>query len=244
MKKRSILTGVVLVCLSLQLLSQHRDIVVLKTGSEIEGEIIELKTDVSVTISDRCGNRWVFPMDEVDHISKTTGDTGKILPSEYHKGWNVHTTAGFLAGSRDNEHVAPFSILVGSGYRNDFGLYTGLSAGMEFLRVNHLPLLLELEYDLFSTGIRSSLLFRGGYFMPLKGRKSIDYVEYTYSGGWGAAAGMSLKLASGGNHKWYINILYRFMKNRYTEKFDYNDEKFRYTDLYRRLEIRMGIFLD
>ncbi|SRR6056297_1837068 len=244
MKKRSIWTGMVLVCLSLQLFSQQNDKVVLKSGSEIKGEIVELKTDVSVTISDRCGNRWVFPMEEVDYISKTARDHGKILLYDYHNGWNLHTTVGFLAGSRDNEHVAPFSILVGSGYRNNFGLYTGLSAGMEFLRVNHLPLLLELEYDLFSSGIRPSLLFRGGYFMPLKSSNSFDYVEYIYKGGWGATAGLGLKLASGGSHEWYVNILYRYMKNQYTEKFDYNDDKYQYTDLYRRLEIRMGIFLD
>ena len=222
---------------------QTVDVVTLQTGTEIRGQLLKVEPRGVLKIRDKCENTWVFNMDEVARIIKDTLIHSKHTASLRTPGWTSTTTFGFLAGSVNNEQVAPFSLLASAGYQNRHGIYTGLSTGMEFLKVNHMPVVADIHYDLLGTEVVLQLLARGGYYLPLHRKESLDYGTYQYSGGWGGSCGIGLKFKGGHSYAWYLNLLYRYMRNSYSERYDHHLSAYEYTDIYRRMEIRMGIMI-
>jgi len=59
-----------------------------------------------------------------------------------------------------------------------------------------------------------------------------------------AGVGAGLKLRSRENFAWDIGLFYRYMHTSCTETRDWNGQEYDYTDIYNRIEIRLGIFID
>lgn len=226
-----------------QLYGQKADQVMLKSGSVIRGEIIGMVPDGNVTIDDFAGNTWVFPMGDIEEIRKdelvtTEQSTG------FGQGWVNMTTIGFLAGSGNSMQVAPFTFQNSLGFRQSNGLYTGLVAGIEFLNINHIPLMADIQYTLRNSEVSPVAILRGGYMLPGKWSDDNYGNELSYQGGPAASFGVGLKIRSKESFAWDISVLYRYMQIRYSENNEWNDSEYTYTDIYNRLELRIGFYLD
>lgn len=225
---------------------QDVDHIYLKTGSVVKGRILEIQPDQHVKIEDGCGNVWSYTMDEVDRITSEPfpagGEKGKTFP--FHSGFVNMTSLGFLVGSHTNAQVAPFSLLMVNGWRNSFGLFTGAGAGVEFLSTNYMPLFLDVRYDLVKNDVVPYLMAKAGYSVPLSSAYSEYDVEYEYSGGKLAGFGAGLKFRTREHFAWDISLLYRYQKTSYLERYGWNEQENKYSDVYNRIEIRLGFYMD
>jgi hypothetical protein len=154
------------------------------------------------------------------------------------------TSIGFLAGSPYNTQVAPLSLQMINGWRNPLGIFTGLGIGVEFLNANYIPIFVDLRYDLFGTDVVPYLVTRGGYAFPLSSDREEYDITYTYSGGAMFGAGFGLKIKSRDHFAWDVGILYRYQKTAYQELYEWNNQEYNYTDVYNRIEIRIGFYID
>jgi len=53
-----------------------------------------------------------------------------------------------------------------------------------------------------------------------------------------------LKIRTRASFAWDVSLLYRHMRISYTEEYDYNPVDYTNLDVYNRLEIRLGFYLD
>lgn len=227
--------------------AQEVDHVYLKSGSVIRGKILEIEPENHVKIQDLCGNIWFY---QIDQVKKVTSEPYlsdlKFRRSslEFEPGFVNMTSIGFLAGSPQNAQVAPLSLQMVNGWRNSLGIFTGLGIGVEFLNTNYLPLFFDLRYDLFGTDVVPYLLARGGYGLPLSSDREEYDITYSYTGGPLMAAGVGLKIKSRNHFAWDVGIMYRYQKTAYREIYEWNNQEYNYSDVYNRIEIRIGFYID
>jgi hypothetical protein len=231
---------------SSSLLAQEVDHVYLKSGSVIRGNIIEIEPVDHVKIQDLCGNIWYYSISQVEKITcepyQLPGT--KRTTVGFGSGFVNLTSIGFLAGSPSNMQAAPFTILMINGWRNSFGLFTGAGAGIEFLTTSYLPLFLDVRYDLSRGDVVPYIVAKGGYSLPLaRDHSEYDY-DYAYFGGPLAGAGIGLKLRTRSHCAWDSELMYRYQKTAYSERYEWNGQEYRYTDIYNRLEVRLGFYID
>lgn len=239
---KKIIFTVTALLIGMNLLAQKTDLVKLKNGSVIRGNIVSIVPDGNVTINDNAGNTWVFRMTEISSIEETEDANPNSL-SAFSPGWVSLTSIGFLAGSQSSSYIAPFSIQTSAGYRNSAGIYTGLLTGLEFINVTYIPIMVDLQYSLRQGRVMPVVIARGGYVVPSDTEDQIYGTTYNYSGGITGAVGIGLKVRSEDIFAWEISALYRYMQINYTEEYEWQTYNNTYKDIYNRMELRLGIYL-
>ena len=104
--------------------------------------------------------------------------------------------------------------------------------------------MIDLQYALRNSDVMPVIIARGGYAIPSKMNKEYYGTDYSYSGGVTGAIGMGLKIRTRSNFAWDISLLYRYMQINYSEENDWQNYPVTYTDIYNRLEFRLGFYLD
>jgi len=224
-------------------IAQKTDEVRLKSGSVIRGSIIEIIPEGKVTINDISGNTWVFNMNEIERIGQVETPP-RSSREQFGTGLVNMTTIGFLAGSNTSTQVAPFSLISSFGYKNSLGIYTGFASGLEFLNINHIPVFLDLQYFTREGEVSTVFIFRGGYALPTKGESENYGSMISYKGGISGSVGVGLKIRSKENFAWDVSVHYRYMRIKYSEYNNWSTQDYNYTDIYNRLELRLGFYLD
>jgi hypothetical protein len=241
-------------CLSLLLIfaaltntnAQETDHVYLKSGSVIRGQILEIEPVDHVKIQDLCGNIWYYKISEVEKITSEPYEAPSFSKNRdgFFPGYVNMTSMGFLAGSSNNAQVAPFSLLMVNGWRSPHGFFVGAGLGIEFLNTNYFPVFLDLRYDLIGKDVVPYLVAKGGYSFPMSSGYSENDLEYTYQGGSLAALGVGLKIRTREHFAWDIELMYRYQKTSRSEHYGWNNQEYLYTDIYNRIEIRLGFYID
>jgi len=228
------------------LLGQDLDHIYLKSGSVIRGQILEIEPADHVKVQDMCGNIWYYKITDVEKI---TSEPFELHTSSSRKGGFVSgfvnmTSMGFLAGSSNNQQLAPFSLVMVNGWRNEAGLFLGAGVGIEFLSTTYLPLFLDMRYDISGKDVVPYLLMKGGYSIPMtQGYAEYD-VEYAYQGGPLVAGGVGLKIRTREHFAWDIELMYRYQQTSSSERYGWNSQEYQYDDIYNRIEIRLGFYID
>jgi len=229
------------------LLGQDTDHVYLKSGSVIRGNILEIEPVDHVKIEDLCGNIWYYKITEVEKITKEPFESNKRRDQKslgFNAGFANMTSIGFLVGSSYNSQVAPFSLLMVNGYRLPSGFFAGIGTGVEFFSSAYMPFFLDLRYDLVGTDVVPYVLTKGGWGVPLSSDRSDYNASYEYSGGPLFGAGVGLKIRTRNHFAWDIELLYRYQETSYKEIYEYNNQDYEYTDIFNRIEIRLGFYID
>lgn len=241
------LTLLLITILSSVALAQEVDHVYLKSESVIRGKILEIEPADHVKIQDLCGNVWYYQIGDVEKITSEPFESRKNSVPEtlgFGVGFVNMTSMGFMVGSSSNEQRAPLSLLMVNGYRTPKGLFAGVGTGIEFFSTNYLPLFLDLRGDLLGTDVVPYVMIRGGYGMPLSADRTEYNTTYDYSGGFLFGAGIGLKIRTRDHFAWDVELLYRYQETSYTEKYDYNNQEYEYSDIFNRIEIRLGFYID
>ena len=229
--------------LPVSLLAQKVDQVTLNNGTTIRGNITAMVPGGNVTIDDLAGNTWVFAMEEVEKVDEVDSFKSNKTAT-FDPGLVNITSIGFLAGAQSSQQIAPFSLQSSFGFKMKSGVYAGALTGMEFLNINHLPLMLDLQYFLRISDVSPVIILRGGYVLPTKFEDEVYDTDYSYSGGIAGSLGVGIKIRTRANFAWDMSLLYRYMETSYTETYGWNDYTNTYRDVYNRLELRVGFYLD
>ncbi|MDF1574386.1 MAG: hypothetical protein P1P86_04245 [Bacteroidales bacterium] len=233
--------------LSPWLLAQDTDHVYLKSGSVIRGKITEIDPVNHVKIEDLCGNLWYYQISDVEKISSEPFESALRKaqgPVGFDAGFVNMTSIGFLAGSSHNSQAAPFSLLMVNGYLAPNGLFAGIGTGVEFLSTTYVPLYFDARYELPGTELVPYLMAKGGYALPLSSGRSEYDIVYEYSGGPLLGVGLGLKIRTRTHFAWDMELLYRYQETSYKEIYDWNNQEYDYTDIFNRIEIRLGFYID
>jgi hypothetical protein len=236
-----------MIFLSSPLKAQETDHVYLKSGSVIRGNILEIEPVDHVKIEDMCGNIWYYKITEVEKITSEPFESKKQAAQKtmgFDAGFVNMTSIGFLVGSSFNSQVAPFSLLMVNGYRTPVGLFAGFGTGIEFLSTSYMPLFLDLRYDLIGRDVVPYVVAKGGWGMPLSSDRSEYDYTYEYSGGPLFGVGVGLKIRTRNHFAWDIEVMYRYQETSYSEIYDWNNQEYDYTDIFNRIEIRLGFYID
>ncbi len=228
-------------------MAQDTDHVYLKSGSVIRGKILEIVPVDHVKIEDMCGNIWFYKITEVEKITSEPFESDKRRDQKaigFDEGFVNMTSIGFLVGSSYNAQVAPLSLLMVNGYRMPNGFFAGIGTGIEFFSSSYMPFFLDLRYDLIGTDVVPYVIAKGGWGVPLSSDRTEYDINYEYSGGPLFGAGIGLKIRTRNHFAWDIELLYRYQETSYNEIYEWNNQEYDYTDIFNRIEIRLGFYID
>ena len=225
-----------------------KDILYLKNGSLINGQIIELLPSGIVKIKTRDNSLWVFESSQIDSI----GRNRKIL-NQIHNGFFNITEAGVLTGNSGNSYKSPFTLINISGWQLKDRFSVGAGAGVEFFSETYLPVVADLRYYLKRQGLNPYLGLQGGYSFsldkpqriyadPLINSSPSYYLTNNPAmkarGGFLFNPSIGICSSLGGNLTLTLSAGYRIMRHRYTRTDDYN------IDIdYNRLSIKIGLLI-
>lgn len=222
-----------------------RDVIYLKNGSIINGQIISSLPSGQVKLKTKDNSLWVFESSQIDSIGKTSKGI-----QQFHTGYFNITEAGVLTGNSDNKYKSPFTLMniVGWQYKNRFTV--GAGAGVEFFSETYLPVVADFRYYLNRQGVSPFFGIQGGYSFALD-KPDKQYVYQTMNI-WPGPSGNILELkAQGGlllnpmvgistslnqNLALNISVGYRMMRHRYCREDNY------LIDIdYNRLSVKIGL---
>ena len=233
---------------------RNRDVVYLKNGSIIKGQIL---TDLQgfknleglVKIRTKDNSLWVFKAVEIDRISRSHSDKPGRSDTLVHKGYFNLTEAGILAGNSKNEYEGPFSLMNISGWKFKNNFSVGIGTGIEMMSETYLPVVADIRYNLKKHGASPFFGVQGGYTFALD-KPDPQYV-YTTTGIWrGSGSTMDMKARGGFLLNPSVGLItpinesmaltfsagYRIMRHRYQREDNYNIDMD-----YNRLSVKIGL---
>lgn len=255
MEKSVIVFVALLFCIPLAHAQKGKtDVIYLKNGSIINGQIISLLPTGQVKIKTRDHSLWVFESAGIDSISKGTRHLSTGQPvSQLHPGYFNLTEAGFLTGNSGNNITSPFSIINISGWHFSNRLAAGIGTGVEFLNETYLPVVSDIRYTIKREGVDPFFGIQGGYSFALdKPDKIYSDPMFTSAAGYYLNSNLEMKARGGfllnpfigiitplgGNLALTISAGYRMMRHRYTRADDFK------IDIdYNRLSLKFGLII-
>ncbi|MCX6237672.1 MAG: hypothetical protein NTY07_08970 [Bacteroidia bacterium] len=226
-----------------------RDVVYLKNGSVIRGQIINRLPSGQVQIKRGDNSYQVYESSQFDSIGKVN----RIHPTYFNL-----TEAGILAGNSNNKYASQFSLMNISGwqFKNHFSL--GAGAGVEFFSETYLPVVADFRYSFNLHKMNTFFGLQAGYSFAISKPDSAymyyydelsnsfgpppgKYVEVKAKGGFLFNPFMGFCTAISKNLALTFNIGYRIMRLHYSKEYPYENFEF-YSDN-NRFSLKMGLIL-
>jgi sRNA-binding regulator protein Hfq len=218
---------------------RKQDVIFLKNGGIMRGEILEMTDDFKVKLETEGRNVFVFERTEIERISRED-----ISLSWKEKGYVNMTELGVLTGqsvgpnqfSSVNYHTAPTSQTF-NGYQFWPMLQVGLTTGIDWYQNFALvPVAAGLRGDLSRTRITPFYFMDLGYgFRWLNNNTENSWVK----GGLMWNPGLGLKVRGNKNTAWIISVGYKSQRAESFMNFGWQqtEQKVHYS----RLSLRTGI---
>lgn len=230
--------------------NNKKDIVYLKSGGVIKGQVIT--RDAELVKINSAGNEWVFKNNEVDSISEYQK---KRDDQSYKQGIFMDTSLGVLIGNANNAQEAPFSFMSSFNVRMFGNVYLGAGAGAEFLQETYMPAFGQLQIRFRDSKFTPFINLQAGYQLPLEDAKRYQPVYYDYSssiwpgpqynteldaeGGYMLNPSLGFQRFSSDNFGWFFAFGYRYHELHYEGKNGYKLE----TNL-SRLSLKIGFIFN
>jgi len=223
-----------------------RDVIYLKNGSIINGQIISQLPSGQIKIKTRDNSLWVFESSGIDSISHNTKISGQI-----HPGFFNLTEAGVLTGNSGNKDKSPFNMMNISGWKFKNRFSVGGGAGIEFESETYLPVIADIRYYLKRQGVNPFFGIQGGYSFALDKPDNLysdprilsspgyrSDLKMTAKGGFLLNPAVGICTSLNGNLALTLSAGYRMMRHRYCRTDDYK------IDIdYNRLSVKIGLLI-
>ncbi|MGQ8335934.1 hypothetical protein ACUNWD_05235 [Sunxiuqinia sp. A32] len=250
MKKITILLALVLVVGSSFAQKNKKQIIYLKNGSVIKGNLAQVDDQKVAINSGR--NIIVINEAEIDTItSKWKPESFDGIKAPYF----IKTSIGILAGGSNNSKPTPFSFDASFNYGICPQCYVGAGLGVDLLEESYLPVFLNLEYHFRESQFTPFVGIQGGYMVPLDDHVRTqtyydmapwisywpNYYQETLDNKGGYLINPSFGFVSQVNQNLGISLSfgYRFHKVGFEGDNEYELER-----EYNRLSIRLGILFN
>lgn len=156
---------------------QFQEVLYLKNGSVIKGVVMEQNTNSSVKIKTQDGNIFVYPMSEVDKVTKE--EILKRVRRQRNSSADVENARGYkgfvdLGGTIGIGHYGDGVVSVSTTHGFQFNPYLFLGAGMaveyhNFYGATFLPIFIESRLNFIDNSITPFFALRAGYSVYTKG---------------------------------------------------------------------------
>lgn len=223
------------------------DVVYLKSGAVIRGQLIT--HDVETVKINSAGNLWVFNVSEVDSVSRHKKPVPEKLAGN---NYFFDVSFGILKGNPDNSRSAPFSFTASANFKVTNRFYLGGGLGAEFMEETYMPAFVQFQYRLRDSRFSPFINLQAGYEVPLEESRQIQsYPYYDYNSYYPYYPPVTEKLnANGGflinpsfgfhqtiseNLGWFFSFGYRFHRLNYSGENNYKLER-----NYSRLSLKIG----
>ena len=225
------------------------DVVYLKNGSIIKGEIVEIKTDEYVKIKSLCDNIWVFNNTDVLKILKEDKKVivDSISDSQFKiNGVFTNFSLGFLYGIGNENENPPLSVLVGGGYSFKNNISVGLVTGVELLDNAFVPAMIDLKYSFVNSKVSHFIFLQSGYSFVIDAQNDDIYYyngnnERENRGGIVISPGFGIKWNLNKKNAIALSLGYRYQQNNYTY-IDYNNQEIERLVKYNRISVSFGYY--
>jgi hypothetical protein len=245
-----ILAGLVLIPAFAQ--KSKKDIVYLKSGGIIKGQLIT--NDLDIVKINSSGNQWVFKATEVDSVSRYS----KVIRiSGPNQNYFFDTSMGVLVGNSVNEQKAPFSFMASYNHRVIDKLYLGAGLGAEFFDESYMPVFGQVQYKFRDTKFTPFFNLQVGYQVALDDGNRENYINYyspssssyySYpqtSGKLNAEGGFLINPSFGfqkltyENFGWFFSFGYRYHQLNYS-----GDNSYKLETNFSRLSLKIGFIFN
>lgn len=256
MKMKKLLFLLIATLFMLQAFAQKgkKDVVYLKSGGIIKGQI--LHRDLETVKINSAGNEWVYKLAEVDSIAKYSRekhDPGSGLAKDYF----FDTSLGVLIGNSGNTQTAPFSFAASVNYRLVDKLYAGAGLGAEFLDESYMPAFAQLQYKFRNAHFTPYFNLQVGYMVPLEDANRQQYNDIYYSsssiyypypqttgklnteGGFMINPSFGFQRYTSENFGWFFAFGYRHHQLNYS-----GDNSYKLETNYSRLSLKIGFIFN
>jgi len=150
-----------------------KDIVYLKSGGIIKGQLIT--HDLDIVKINSSGNQWVFKTADVDSVSKYSQVVRETSPNQ---NYFFDTSMGVLIGNSGNGQKAPFSFMASFNHRVIDKLYLGAGLGTEFFDESYMPVFGQVQYRFRDTKFTPFFNLQVGYEVGLEDGISLNYTNF------------------------------------------------------------------
>ena len=245
-----ILTGLILVPAFAQ--KSKKDIVYLKSGGIIKGQLIT--HDLDIVKINSAGNEWVFKITDVDSVSKYSKVVRERNPNP---NYFFDTSMGVLIGNSGNGQKAPFSFMTSFNYRVIDKLYLGAGLGTEFIDESYMPVFGQFQYRFRDTKFTPFFNLQVGYQVAIEDGNRENYINYyspsssSYypnpqtSGKLNAEGGFMINPSFGfqrltsENFGWFLSFGYRHHQLNYS-----GDNGYKLETNFSRLSLKIGFIFN
>lgn len=252
MKKSLILFLALLIVTHAFAQKSGKDLVYLKSGGIIKGQLIT--HDLDMVKINSAGNQWVFKTSEVDSVSKYL----KSKPvHEINRRYFFDTSMGVLVGNSGNSQKAPFSFMTSANYRVFNRLYAGAGLGVEFLDETYMPAFAQIQYKFRESKVSPFVNLQAGFQVPLESESHKNfnnyYVDYSSSywpgyqynskldteGGFFINPSVGFHQFTSDNFGWFFSFGYRYHQLNYSGENNYKLET-----NFSRLSLKIGFIFN
>ena len=237
---------------SIQAQEKTQDVIYLKNGSILHGEIIEIKANESITLKSNCDDIWVINQAEIERITKepiqkiNSRKDSLLLTSYKHSGLYSNINVGFLFGGDMENPFPPLNLMFVSGYQFDWGGAVGVGLGLELLNEAYMPAVIDMRYTFRNGRVSHFIKLQGGYALSLETPDPYDYDYYDYydsdlksKGGFLINPGIGFKLNLNEKNAFSFGIGYKYMQIYHTYK-ESNGQEIDRTIKYNRITLNFG----
>lgn len=227
-----------------------RDVVYLKSGGIIKGELIT--NDAEIVKINSSGNQWVFKNEEVDSISKYSKVRNEPgITQDYF----FDTSMGVLLGNSGNNQSAPFSFMSSVNFRINGNFYAGAGLGAEFFEESYMPVFAQFQYKFRDTKFTPFVNLQAGYQVPLEDGNRNQIVTYALSssyyqypqtnstlnaeGGYLINPSIGFQRFTSDNFGWFFSFGYRYHQLNYSGENGYKLET-----NFSRLSLKIGFIFN
>lgn len=258
MKKNLILAIALLLLVPAFGQKSKKDVVYLKTGAIIRGQL--LIYDLATVKINSDGNLWVFNPSEVDSVSwcskKVSRSSKSTVDVGLAKNYFFDTSMGVLVGNSGNNQKAPFSFMASFNYRTIDKLYFGAGLGSEFLDESYMPAFAQFQYKFRDTRFTPFFNLQLGYMVALEDGNRQHYTNYSSSssmyypypqtneklnaeGGLMINPSVGFQRFSSENFGWFFSFGYRHHQLNYS-----GDNGYKLETNFSRLSLKIGFIFN
>jgi hypothetical protein len=231
-----------------------KDMVYLKSGSVIKGDLITYDAETVKIIS--AGNSWVFNVADVDSVKRHEKKPKVKFESGKSMDYFFDTSLGVLIGNSANTHNAPFSFMATVNYRVIDRLYLGTGLGAEFLEESYMPAFGQIHYKFRESRFTPFANLQVGYMVPLEDGNHIPYNNYypyfssyypgpqsnqklNADGGMFFNPSLGFQYFSSDNFGWFFSFGYRHHQLNFS-----GDNAYELESNYSRLTLKIGFIFN
>lgn len=189
---------------------QTEDVICLKNGGILRGEILEISGGKTVKIKTAGRNVFVIEMSEVDRITEEPIPRGR-----YYKisGYINHTGMDFLSGPE----TTTVRFQMTNGYR--FNPYFAAGIGIGYIPyrdpLDLIPVYLDIMANLTRSNASPFLFVKAGYAFST--HTDVRVPIESHRGGWLLNPGIGMHFNLRGGFRWYFNAGYNVNNARFDE---------------------------